>query len=86
MDVAHAIKSSDGCAGLKSAGCHGQRGHHRALCWAGGRPPVGTLSNNNSSVEMVWLPNTWFMAEMEKLPSAINDTLTAYKDMWVLFQ
>lgn len=26
------------------------------------------------------------MAEMEKLPSAINDTLTAYKDMWVLFQ
>lgn len=26
------------------------------------------------------------MAEMEKLLSAINDTLTAYKDMWVLFQ
>lgn len=34
---------------------------------------------------MAWLPNTWFMAEMVKLPSAINDTLTAYKDMWVLF-
>lgn len=26
------------------------------------------------------------MAEMEKLLSTINDTLTAYKDMWVLFQ
>ena len=26
------------------------------------------------------------MAEMEKLPSAVNDTLTAYKDMWVLAQ
>lgn len=33
---------------------------------------------------MARVPNTWFMAEMEKLPSAINDTLTAYKDMWVL--
>lgn len=44
------------------------------------------LSNNNSWTEMARVPNPWFMAEMEKLPSAINDTLTAYKDMWVLFQ
>lgn len=35
---------------------------------------------------MARVPNTWFTAEMEKLPSAINDTLTAYKDMWVLSQ
>lgn len=44
------------------------------------------LWNNISWTEMARVPNTWFMAEMEKLRSAINDTLTAYKDMWVLFQ
>lgn len=62
------------------------RGGRRAL---GGEsqqraPTSGTVAL--SVTEMARLPNTWFMAEMEKLPSAINDTLTAYKDMWVLFQ
>lgn len=50
------------------------------------RSPVGTLSSHNSSTEMARLPNTWFMVGMEKLPSTINDTLPAYKDVWVLFQ
>lgn len=35
---------------------------------------------------MARLPNTWFMADTEKLPRALNDTLSADKDVWVLFQ
>lgn len=64
--------------------CHDLDG--AGLRWAAGlgRRELGAAAR--SSTEMAWLPNPWFMAEMERLPSAINDTLTAYKDMWVLFQ
>lgn len=50
-----------------------------------GRRALSSWSwNNHSWTDMAWLPNTWFMAEM--LPSAVNDTPAAYKDVWVLFQ